>query len=211
LGAFPRAYVPQLTWLRVLLAEDTPDSRSRAGAFLAEWQPHVERQHHSRVLIDTLILSSLWAHGEGDEEGARVALGRAVALARPGGVWRPFLDEGPRLADLLERLDLEKDDGAFAREVLAVCSRADGAETSGARPQPVPDAGGGLANPLSDREAEILALLAERFSNKEIAERLHITPETVKRHTANIYQKLEVHGRREAVAKATSLGVLRLS
>jgi LuxR family maltose regulon positive regulatory protein len=95
--------------------------------------------------------------------------------------------------------------------VLAVRTRAEGAQAPTARPQPAPEADNGLASPLSGREAEILALLAERFSNKEIAERLHITPETVKRHTANIYQKLEVHGRREAVQRATELGVLRSS
>jgi LuxR family maltose regulon positive regulatory protein len=208
LQAFPRFYVPQLTWLRVLLAEDTPESHSRAGAFLAEWQPHVERQHHTRVLIDTLIVRSLWASGEGDEEGAAAALGRALNLARPGGVRRPFLDEGSRLEKLLDRQSLEGDDAAFAREIRAILSGERVADV--ARPVSPLDAAASLASPLSGREAEILALLADRLSNKEIAEQLHITPETVKRHTANIYQKLDVHGRREAVKRARSLGVLRL-
>jgi LuxR family maltose regulon positive regulatory protein len=211
LQANPRFYVPQLTWLRVLLAEGTSTSRARAEGFLAEWQPHVEGQHHTRLLTDTLILRALRARAENDVDGATAALGRAVALARPGGVWRPFLDEGPRLTELLGRLDLEGDDGAFARDVLAVCTRANDAMSPLSRPSPAPDVGATLADPLSDRETEILALLAERLSNKEIAERLHITPETVKRHTANIYQKLDVHGRREAVERATSWGVLRPS
>ena len=58
-------------------------------------------------------------------------------------------------------------------------------------------------------QTEILALLAKRLSNKEIAEQLRIMPETVKRHAANVYQQLDVHGRRQAVERATSLGVLR--
>jgi ATP/maltotriose-dependent transcriptional regulator MalT len=65
-----------------------------------------------------------------------------------------------------------------------------------------------LPSPLSSREIEIVGLLADRLSNKEIAGKLFITPATVKRHTVSIYQKLNVHGRREAVLKASELGVL---
>jgi len=54
----------------------------------------------------------------------------------------------------------------------------------------------------------MLSLLAQRYSNKEIATRLYITPATVKRHTVNIYQKLEVNGRRQAVERAIALGIL---
>jgi LuxR family maltose regulon positive regulatory protein len=68
-----------------------------------------------------------------------------------------------------------------------------------------------LLAPLSKRELEILALLAQRLSNKEIAGRLHISPETVKRHANTIYEKLDVHSRQEAVAKAAGLGVLTQS
>jgi ATP/maltotriose-dependent transcriptional regulator MalT len=64
------------------------------------------------------------------------------------------------------------------------------------------------AAPLTERELEVLGRLAERLSNKEIAKQLFLSPLTVKRHTLNIYQKLGVHGRREAVKKATALGIL---
>lgn len=65
-----------------------------------------------------------------------------------------------------------------------------------------------LVEPLTDRELEVLALLAKRLTNKEIGEALFIAPTTVKRHSTNIYQKLQARGRREAVAKATRLGLL---
>jgi len=73
---------------------------------------------------------------------------------------------------------------------------------------PRPPAGGGEersvehGTELSNREIDVLELLAARLSNKEIAERLHVTSETVKTHTRNIYLKLDVHGRRQAVSKA---------
>jgi LuxR family maltose regulon positive regulatory protein len=65
-----------------------------------------------------------------------------------------------------------------------------------------------LDEALTNRELEILALLAQRMRNKEIAEKLFISPETVKRHTINLYSKLNVHNRREAAKKATALGIL---
>jgi len=65
-----------------------------------------------------------------------------------------------------------------------------------------------LIEPLTERELEVLGLLAQRLSNKEIAHELSISPMTVKRHTINIYQKLLVQSRREAVATASALGIL---
>ena len=64
--------------------------------------------------------------------------------------------------------------------------------------------------PLSKREVEVLVLLAKRLSNKEIGEKLFVAPETVKRHTINIYKKLNVNKRREAVTKAAALGIIHL-
>ncbi|MCP4398340.1 MAG: helix-turn-helix transcriptional regulator [bacterium] len=61
---------------------------------------------------------------------------------------------------------------------------------------------------MTNRESEILALLAQRMSNQEIADTLFFSPETVKRHVMNLYKKLAVHNRREAVAKARALNIL---
>ena len=65
-----------------------------------------------------------------------------------------------------------------------------------------------LAEPLTTRELDVLNLLREPLSNKEIASKLYLSPSTVKRHTINLYGKLGVHSRREAVAAATNLGIL---
>jgi ATP/maltotriose-dependent transcriptional regulator MalT len=62
--------------------------------------------------------------------------------------------------------------------------------------------------PLTNREVEILELLAKRYSNKEIAAELVISPATVKRHTINLYEKLSVHDRRDAVREAIALGLI---
>ena len=65
-----------------------------------------------------------------------------------------------------------------------------------------------LSNGLSNREIDVLNLLAERLTNKEISHRLFVSPETVKKHNFNIYRKLGVNDRRQAVAAARKLGVL---
>jgi LuxR family maltose regulon positive regulatory protein len=67
----------------------------------------------------------------------------------------------------------------------------------------------GVGDLLTHRESEILYLLDERLSNKEIAQRLFITPETVQRHVSNMFAKLDVHNRRQAVHRARDLGILR--
>ena len=65
-----------------------------------------------------------------------------------------------------------------------------------------------MIEPLTDRELDVLQLLAQRFSRNEIAAELYISPLTVKSHTANIYQKLGVKNRRQAVSRATALGLV---
>ena len=65
-----------------------------------------------------------------------------------------------------------------------------------------------MVEPLTNRELDVLELLAQRLSNKEIADKLFISSETVKGHLGNIYQKLEVRKRREAVDKAKKVGIL---
>ncbi|MGB5844382.1 MAG: response regulator transcription factor, partial [Anaerolineales bacterium] len=68
-----------------------------------------------------------------------------------------------------------------------------------------------LLEPLSEREVEVLMLIAEGLSNQQIAGQLHISLSTVKGHTSNIYGKLSVHNRTQAVARANELGILTIS
>jgi ATP/maltotriose-dependent transcriptional regulator MalT len=107
-------------------------------------------------------------------------------------------------------MQVDEEGLAYVGEILAAFQ-----ESSTKRPvtgNTVPGRGEqAMIEPLSQRERQILTLLAERLSNKEIADKLHISTATVKRHAANIYQKLGVHGRRAAVAKANGLGLLTKS
>jgi len=147
---------------------------------------------HSAKLLD--------AQGEG-EEGTST-LTESLQLALPGGIVRTFVDLGQPMAQLLNQVRAEDEVLHFVGEILAAFRDSEGrSESSGPIQQSSLD-------PLSRRELEILGLLAERLSNREIAEQLFISLGTVKRHTANIYQKLSVKGRRSAVAKAIGIGLL---
>jgi LuxR family transcriptional regulator, maltose regulon positive regulatory protein len=202
LNLMPLFLAHYLVWPRVLLALNTPASRAAAAEHLALVRELAESRHHTHVLIEVLAVQAVLFEAESDRSAALAALTRAIELAQPGGFVRLFVELGPVIQTLLGQL---RDQGVaphFIAQILAAF----------AAPQPIgPAALSGppeLIEPLTDRELEVLALLEQRLSNKEIAARLFITPSTAKQHTLRIYQKLQVNARRDAVAKAQTLGLL---
>ncbi len=165
-------------------------------------------RHNQRFLIEVLALEALLHEERGDEPSALKAIERAVRLAQPGGFIRVFVDLGPRLVKLLSRLDLDEEGLRYVGRILAAFLGDETGVLSRSN-EPREEARRHLVEPLTQRELEILELLAERLSNKEIGTRLYLSTTTIKRHTANIYRKLGVHGRREAVEKAVHLGIRR--
>jgi len=160
--------------------------------------------HPRRLLIDVLGLKAVHAAARMDDDTAVAALREAVALSQPGRLIRPLADLGPGLVRILNRLDLDPEGLSFVGSILAAIRGPDVRESIPRESQP-------LINPLSLRGFEILDLLAGGLSDREIAEKLYISPGTVKRHAHNIYEKLAVSGRRAAVAKARGLGLLQTS
>jgi LuxR family maltose regulon positive regulatory protein len=198
-----RSYLPQMTLAKWHLATVTKGSFQAARTFLSRLDDFFASTHNSRLRIDVLAMEALLHDAENDEGAALTSLGRALALAEPGGFVRPFLDLGDPMADLLERFCKQNGGGDYVKGLIEAF---DGAGTpKPAVATPGPDS---LPDPLTGREADVLALLSKRLRNKEIADRLSISSETVRRHTANIYQKLDVHDRRQAVERALSLRIL---
>jgi LuxR family maltose regulon positive regulatory protein len=155
-------------------------------------------------MIEVLALETLLHAANNDEKAALVILEQSLALAQPGGFIRLYVDLGPAMADLLRRMQSREPFVAYITSILQAFGDA-------SDPAAQPDGRKQLMEPLTDREAEILELLAKRYSNKEIAADLVISPATVKGHTINLYQKLSVHNRREAVESARALGLIRAS
>ncbi len=191
-----RFHEPRMTLARVFIAQGTADSRKQADSLLTRMETFVTRIHNTRFLIEVLALRALLHDQKDEEPAALLALGRAIHLAQPGGFIRLFTDLGPRLVELLKRLDLEAERPGYVQRII-----------NAYQGDVKTEAGEALEHPLTKRELEILGLLAKELSNKQIADQLFIAPATVKRHSENIYQKLDVPGRHQAVAKAKELAI----
>ena len=195
-------YNPEAAQIEVLLA--SPPDVERGRELLHQVLETARTRRHRPLTIRLLGVQALDLADRHDEPGALIALEEAVRLAQPGGIVRRLADLGPRLIPLLQRLDVDGDVLLHAGAILAA------AETPHDQPADAPSArsatAGGLG--LTEREADVLRLLVARLSNKEIARDLMIAPATVKKHTVTLYNKLNVHSRREAVAKALTLGYI---
>ena len=149
--------------------------------------------------LRVLVLQALAFQAQGERGRAIQLIGEALALAEPGGFVRLFLDEGAPMAELLAQLQAAGGGSAAYLQRLLVAFRAPAAGSLAIQP---------LVEPLSRRELLVLQLIAQGLSNQQISERLVLALSTVKGHTRNIFGKLQVERRTEAVARARELGLL---
>ncbi len=156
------------------------------------------------ILIELLALQALALQGQGETEEALLALDRALALGEPEGYVRTFVDLGAEMAHLLRRATARGVGGNYARHLLDTIE-AERAQTPAPPPPPSAE---GLIEPLTDREGEVLRLIAAGLTNQQIADELFIAHSTVKTHINNLYGKLDVSRRTQAVARARELGLL---
>jgi LuxR family maltose regulon positive regulatory protein len=186
----------QLALIRVLLAQRSTRARAQAQAVLNELLEAAGAIGRSGIEIEALALQAQAQWQKGDRAGAMTALERSLRLAEPEGYVRLFADLGPGMARLLQEARARTVMPGYVAQLLA----AFGGDAE--------LAGNSLTEPLSQREQEVLALMAAGLTNREIAERLVISPETVKKHTTAIYGKLGVKNRTEASARARDLDLL---
>lgn len=132
----------------------------------------------------------------------------ALELAEPGGYVRVFLDEGPPMQRLLKQWLIHADAGSLRDYAIHLLSYFDAENNPITPTQEKVSLAGDLVEPLSQRELEVLHLIAVGKTNKEIAQVLFISRGTVKAHSASIYRKLDVSNRTGAVARARQLGLL---
>ncbi len=195
----------------VLLRWGTPHSLALAEQALAQLHSLSIATHNTLYQIQALALQALLHLTRGEHDASLAVLQRAVDLAERGGLVRVFVDLGPRMADLLRQLAPAGETRPFLRTLVAAFvapPTSTPAHEPGGNHGPATPEGDGLIEPLTERELEVLVLLGKRYSNKEIAAALCISAMTVKRHTVNIYQKLAVGSRREAVDRAIELRIL---
>jgi LuxR family transcriptional regulator, maltose regulon positive regulatory protein len=199
-----RAY---LTLARVRIAQGQAQPM---GSFLPEALALLERllsdaESKARMssVIEILLLRALALGAQGKQEEALRALGQALALAEPEGYIRLFIDEGASMTALLRRAHAHK----IAQGYVAVLLKAAGEQLS-TGPHLHYTHHSPLAELLTEREREVLRLLIDGASNREIADHLVLSINTVKKHIFNICSKLNVQGRTHAIAKARTLQLL---
>jgi LuxR family maltose regulon positive regulatory protein len=195
-----RAFYPEFAAARILLAQNTSESLGSAGQLLEYLNNFSKKIHHRRFLIEVLNLKATLAFLESDESAAVTLLSEAFELGKTGRLIRPFVELEAKLLPLLNRLDLDAEGMEYLGTILAALPGT-GSEALSDKANTV--------EVLSQRELEILELLAQDHSNKAIAEKLFISMGTVKRHAHNIFSKLGVNGRRAAVSKGKGLGILK--
>ncbi len=198
-----------VTLARVLIARYESDCADRsileAMGLLERLLRAAEEGGRTGSVIEILALQALAHEAQGDIPAALAPLERALVLAEPEGYVRIFVDEGQPMARLLYEalsLGIVPD---YARRLLAAFPVA---EPEQAAPLGTQALKSDLIEPLSERELEVLQLIAEGLTNPEIASRLFLALNTVKGHTRNIYGKLNVHSRTQAIARAQALGLL---
>ena len=140
------------------------------------------------------------------------AIREALARAEPLGLIRSLVDFGPEARELIVETVGSEVEGPFVHAVLVGFGEAASArQDPGSAPEEPRRSGAGSSAPphgLTRRELSVLELLQHRLTNKEIATRLWITAESVRKYTVTIYRKLGVGSRRQAVAAALARGLL---
>jgi LuxR family maltose regulon positive regulatory protein len=188
-----------ITLARTLLAQakdrrDVPPL-SQATALLDRLLGAAEEGGRAGSAIEILVLAALAHHVNGDSAAAASTLAQAVGRGEPEGYVRVFVDAGPSIVPLLRTLPRGSHDEHLRR--IRAAAGVPGAS----------QASGGLIDALSSRELDVLRLLRSELSGPDIARELLVSLNTLRTHTKNIYAKLGVTSRREAVRRAGELGL----
>ncbi len=183
------------------------------NALLARLLQAAEAQKRRGSALDILLVQALAHEAQGNRPQALAALKRALSLAEPEGYVRIFVDEGEVMRLLIEKQSRNRDHplSGYADKLLAAFTPPVNKQST----TPALAAGASVKNPksemvepLSERELEVLRLVAQGLSNREISLRLFLALNTVKGHNQKIFNKLQVQSRTEAVARAREMGLL---
>jgi LuxR family maltose regulon positive regulatory protein len=168
----------------------------------------MEERESPRFSIELFILQALLYQATGDGSRAETTLMQALQLAEPEGYLRLFVDHGESIIPLLEQVAGRRSAPPNLKAILSIVR-----EEQRVTEKPPPTAGRSPRTfvpfePLKDQELQILRLMAAGLSNREIADELFLSVNTIKVYASRIYGKLGVHRRGEAVARAQELDLI---
>ncbi len=201
LGMYAFIFYPELARVQLHIVQGRKDL---ALDLLNPVLQRVEQPGWEYPRLQVRVLQALCAS---DAKTALAFVENALALAQTGGAMRTFLDLGEPMRELLlgARHKLAASHSAYAERLIAAYPGRPGEGPS----QPAGPSGDALVEPLSGREIEVLQMIADGLTNPQIAQKLYLSTNTLKAHTQNIYSKMDVHSRLQAVNRARELGIIR--
>ena len=185
--------LPHFTQARIWIVDGKPEKIAQAIGLLTDLEKMAENMGSLWRVIECLIWLACALYRQGKRTTALERLKQAVQLAQSGRFFFLFIEAGPLVAEMLGQIDSRETE--FVQQILA-----------GFRSKQKISVSNFL---LTRREVEVLHLLNEHLSEREIAARLSVSPDTVKKHCYHIFNKLGVNRRRDALAIAKESGILR--
>ena len=195
------AQILAIEQIRTLVDQPANGGLEEALTLLDDLRPQVTAAGYLCCRLEMLILEMRALDGLGRTDEVLVVLDRALEMAEPEGFFRTFVDEGEPLARLMRIARAKSPHGSYIDRLLAAFDFRSQRRTS--------ISVGETLEPLSERELEVLRLIAEGASNREIAEALVVSVGTVKKHVNNIFLKLDAHSRTQAIATAQKYNILK--
>ena len=195
----PESDATQLEVARVLVVIGDRSSLNKALALIHPLRQKAEADGRTGMMIEALALQALACEQRADTANAMDSLAHALRLAEPEGYVRLFADLGLPMARLLQEARTRDVMPDYAEKLLTAIGASLPIAAAAVK---------ALPEPLTPREREIVGLLAAGLTNREIAKKLVLSPQTVKKHAGNIYQKLGVNNRTQAVAQARALALI---
>jgi LuxR family maltose regulon positive regulatory protein len=181
---------------------------NEAIKLLSQLEVNAQSGGRTGRLIEILILEALVKQKLDGPAQALEVLANSLALAEPEGYIRVYVDEGEPMRLLLAQWLAHAENNPLRDYARRLLSHFDSEAKNAAVMQEITSKVQKLVEPLSQRELEVLHIIALGKTNQEIARQLIVSPGTVKAHTASIYRKLDVANRTEAVARARQLGII---
>jgi LuxR family transcriptional regulator, maltose regulon positive regulatory protein len=205
---------PQVCRAKILIARNNHKDYPVVRNIITYYMDIARKTNNNRALAESLALLAMAEKNEGQEKKAWDTLSQSLAIAARGNMVRLYLDLGPQMQRLLRQISVKQKTASFVNDILTAFSNLKVNSCffdpdSNDRIQPgLKETELSLYENLTPREMEVLRLMSEAISLQDISDRLFISYSTAKRHTINIYSKLEVHNRWEAVAFAQKNGII---
>jgi len=197
--------------LRLLLQRGDAKSMKQAVDLADRLIQEAQERNYRQHVIERLLIRAQLHASLSDSRAGQADVKTALVLAEPENYITVFMEAGAQIGDMLPELLRKKEtvpvSAVFVEKILAAFPQEAALMAASNAPSTVV-LQGGLIEPLSKRELEILLLIGDGYSNQDIAEKLVVTLHTVKKHSSNIYGKLGVSSRTQAVARARQLNLL---